>query len=65
MQNISYSLGINLSPNGNFRIEVSSIVERNGQTFYAAQILKKVRSYWEPVKAGLYLLKSELDEYYE
>lgn len=53
-----------LSMSGKYRIDIHSEgVDKAGKPYYAAIIMKAIRSYWEPVKQGIYLTKDEIDEY--
>jgi hypothetical protein len=52
-----------ISSDNKYKVEIHSIVENNGQRFYAAVILKAVRSFWDPIYQGLYLTEKELEPY--
>ncbi len=54
---------IQYSVNKLYRIDTQSVVNKNGVNYHAATILKSIRSYWQPVLAGINLLDSEIESY--
>jgi hypothetical protein len=58
-------LGVHIrySASRNYRIDTHKTIESEGKKLHAATIMKKIRSYWEPVLSGVSLTDKELEEY--
>lgn len=55
-----------LSVSGIYRVDIHSQgLGKDNQPYYAVVVMKKIRSYWEPVLQGIYITQSEIDKYLE
>lgn len=49
-----------------FRVDIhNEIVDRNGDKVLSAIVMKKIRSYWEPVAQGVCMSEIEINKYLE
>lgn len=67
MLNDSSYLGVTTrySKTGKYKISINAQVDYEGTTYYSAIVQSKLRSYWQPVIAGVNMTDRELKEYYE
>ena len=59
-----YPINRIVSQSGNFVIDISKeYVDAAGQKLYAAVVMEKVRSYYQPVLQGIAITESEVEKY--
>lgn len=59
-----YPINRLVSQSGSFVIDISKeYVDIAGQTLYAAVIMEKVRSYYQPILQGIAITQNEIEKY--